>query len=60
MHVSHESIYNAIYAHPKGELRKALIASCARAAARAAPARVARTGEARFPTWSASICARPK
>jgi IS30 family transposase len=25
MHVSHETIYNAIYAHPKGELRKALI-----------------------------------
>jgi transposase, IS30 family len=29
MHVSHETIYNAIYAHPKGELRKALI-SCLR------------------------------
>jgi len=26
MHVCHETIYNAIYAHPKGELRKALIA----------------------------------
>jgi len=26
MHVSHETIYNAIYAHPKGELRKTLIA----------------------------------
>jgi IS30 family transposase len=26
MHVSHETIYNAIYAHPKGELRKELIA----------------------------------
>ena len=25
MHVSHETIYNAIYAHPKGELRKTLI-----------------------------------
>jgi len=25
MHVSHETIYNAIYAHPKGDLRKALI-----------------------------------
>ena len=26
MHVSHETIYNAIYAHPKGQLRKELIA----------------------------------
>lgn len=26
LHVSHETIYNAIYAHPKGELRKALLA----------------------------------
>jgi len=26
LHVSHERIYNAIYAHPKGELRKELIA----------------------------------
>jgi IS30 family transposase len=26
LHVSHETIYNAIYAHPKGELRKELIA----------------------------------
>lgn len=26
MHVSHETIYTAIYAHPKGELRKDLIA----------------------------------
>jgi transposase, IS30 family len=25
MHVSRETLYNAIYAHPKGELRKALI-----------------------------------
>ncbi|CAM3950455.1 hypothetical protein ACAN107058_20550 [Paracidovorax anthurii] len=29
LHVSHETIYNAIYAHPKGELRKALL-SCLR------------------------------
>jgi IS30 family transposase len=26
LHVSHETIYNAIYAYPRGELRKALIA----------------------------------
>ncbi len=26
LHVSHETIYNTIYAHPKGELRKALLA----------------------------------
>ena len=29
LHVSHETSYNAIYAHPKGELRKELIA-CSR------------------------------
>ncbi|TDN59168.1 IS30 family transposase [Paraburkholderia sp. BL10I2N1] len=31
MHVSHETIYNAIYAHPRGELRRQLI-SCLRQA----------------------------
>jgi IS30 family transposase len=64
LHVSHETIYNAIYAHPKGELRKELIACLRQGRStrkpRSGPARAAPTGVARYLRWSASMCARPR
>ena len=53
LRVSHETIYNCIYAQPVGELCKELIA-CLRHAVRA------KTGVARSPICSASTCFRPR
>jgi IS30 family transposase len=53
--VSHETIYNCIYAQPVGELKRELIATLRHA--RATPATSVclaakdRTAEARSPTW---------
>ncbi|RKR31653.1 helix-turn-helix protein [Paraburkholderia sp. BL17N1] len=52
---SHESVYTAIYAQPRGELP-----ACATAIAPVCRARGAPTGAGRFPTWSVFTCARPK
>src|SRR5471032_2662664 len=53
-HVSHETIYTAIYAQPRGELRRQLIA-CLR---HGHSTRMPRAR--RFPIWSVSTYGRPK
>jgi IS30 family transposase len=58
LHVSHETIYNAIYAHPKGELRKALVACLRQAHNMRRPRSAARIDAGRFRRWSASMCVR--
>jgi len=54
LQVSHESIYTEIYAMPRGELRKELIACLRQSRKSAGHAPVVVTAEARFPTWSIS------
>ena len=55
-HVSHETIYTAIYAQPRGSCASSSWPACATVAAPACPDLGARTGVGRFPTWSASMC----
>lgn len=57
---SHETIYAALYALPRGELRKELIGSLRQANRIVAPEAVALTAEARFPIWSASMSGPPR
>jgi IS30 family transposase len=59
-HVSHETIYTAIYAQPRGELRKQLVACLRHGRSTRCRARGARTGAVRSPTWSASTCAHQR
>jgi hypothetical protein len=58
--VSHETIYNAIYAYPRGELKKQLIALLRQGAVAAGLVLQGRIGEARFPRWSASTYVLPR
>jgi len=58
---SHGTIYTAIYAAPKGELRRGLVGRCfAKVAVRAGHARGESIGVARCKTCSASTCDRPR
>ncbi|MDR7375446.1 ABC-type glutathione transport system ATPase component [Rhodoferax ferrireducens] len=59
-HVSHETIYTAIYAQPRGELRRQLIACLRQGRSTRIRAAAAWIGAGRFPTWSASTCDRPR
>jgi IS30 family transposase len=66
MQISHETIYTAIYAMPRGELRsqpitaRRLLAGCALATTSAVLVHAAKIGGGRFPRWSASMIARRK
>ena len=59
-HVSHETIYTAIYALPPGNSSAICWLAFARARARACRAAVAPTAVGRSPRWSASMCAPPR
>jgi len=50
-HVSHETIYTAIYAQPRGELRRQLIACLRHGHSTRMSRSGALTGAARSPTW---------
>ncbi len=54
LHVAHEFIYTPLYAYPKGELRKDLIAAIVKARAVANRAPVVAIGDIKSPRWSAS------
>lgn len=60
MHASHESIYTAIYAYPRGELRRQPIDCCAKAIVHAARVQQALIDAVRFQTWSLSMFAHPR
>ncbi len=57
-YVCRETIYNAIYALPVGELRKELIICLRQSKTSAGRALAAWIGAARSPRWSAFMCAR--
>src|SRR5690554_2733202 len=59
-YVSHETIYNAIYALPVGELRKELIIVCVTAKPLAGRVQAVLTVATRSLTWSGFTCVRPK
>jgi len=60
LQVSHETIYTALYAMPRGELRTELIAGLRQARKSRMPGAGAKIAGVPFPTWSASICAPRK
>src|SRR5690554_5341444 len=59
-YVSHETIYNAIYALPVGELRKDSFIACVTAKPLAGRVQAVLTVATRSLTWSAFTCVRPK
>ena len=56
----HETIYTAIYAMPKGDLRRELSWSCVRRAQRAGPPSAVRASAARCRTCCPSMSGRPR
>lgn len=59
-HVSHETIYTAIYALPRGKLRRQLIACLRQGRGTRLPPTRGVDGAAKSPSWSAFTCARPR
>lgn len=60
LRVSHETIYTAIYAMPRGELRTEVIGWLRFGRAKRRPRVRGEVDVGRFPTWSTSMTGRPK
>ena len=57
MHVSHESIYTAIYAYPRGELRRQLISLLRQGKSTRRPRAAGADRRGQIPEWSPSMYA---